>query len=193
MAASRGAEESQKTGDWTFHHRFLDPTKEFAGDGHLPSGVPSRHPPLEQDAHFLSSLRCSMAIPPMCKLMMLALVVSTVIFLEILAGALSNDWIILLILLPIAATPLPLMLLKCCSSDDGWGSSTPKGAHWAEFMTGFFFVGTIALPTMLYTTHLVELQSMLLAIGGVALAILAIGCIICAQIKGESDSFSAFQ
>ena len=57
-----------------------------------------------------------------------------VIFLIVLAGALKTDWIVLVILVPLLLTPLPLLLLKCCTSDN-WGS-TPKGAHWAEFMSG---------------------------------------------------------
>ena len=70
----------------------------------------------------------------LCKMMCSAFLVSLVIFLIILAGALKNDWIILVILVPLLLTPLPLLILKCCSSDN-WGS-TPKGAHWAEFMSG---------------------------------------------------------
>ena len=76
----------------------------------------------------------------LCKMMCSAFLVSLVIFLIILAGALNpagalkNDWIILVILVPLLLTPLPLLILKCCSSDN-WGS-TPKGAHWAEFMSG---------------------------------------------------------
>ena len=73
----------------------------------------------------------------LCKMMCSAFLVSLVIFLIILAGALKNeknDWIVLVILVPLLLTPLPLLILKCCSSDN-WGS-TPKGAHWAEFMSG---------------------------------------------------------
>ena len=77
---------------------------------------------------------CTMGAPELCKMMCSAFVVSLVIFLIVLAGALKNDWIVLVILVPLLLTPLPLLILKCCTSDN-WGS-TPKGAHWAEFMSG---------------------------------------------------------
>jgi len=133
-----------------------------------------------------------MSCPPWVRMALAALIVTIVIFLEILAGALNGDWLILVILVPLVFTPLPLLLLKCCSRDDMFGS-TPKGAHWAEFMSGFFFVGTIAIPAILYDTRLVSLQSMLLAVGGVSLAILSVVAMCCIQARGESDAFSAFQ
>ncbi|KOO30862.1 hypothetical protein Ctob_013736 [Chrysochromulina tobinii] len=120
-----------------------------------------------------------------------AFVVSLVIFLIVLAGALKNDWIVLVILVPLLLTPLPLLILKCCTRDN-WGS-TPKGAHWAEFMSGFFFTGTVAIPAILFNTKLVTLQSMLLAISGVMLAFFSVVAMSCIQLRREADAFSAFR
>lgn len=134
-----------------------------------------------------------MALHPVCSLLLVALVVSVVIFLEVLAGALNNDWIILTMLVPLFLTPLPLLLLKCCcGGDDNLFSSSPRGAHWAEFLSGFFFVGVIAIPAILYSTGQVELVSMLLSLGGVIVAILAAAGGACLSARAESDAFFAF-
>ena len=69
------------------------------------------------------------------KLLCTALAITLVIALEVLAGALHHDWPILVILIPIFLTPIPILLLRCCGGGDAF-SSTSKGQHWAEFVSG---------------------------------------------------------
>ena len=118
-----------------------------------------------------------------------ALLVTLVVFVLVLAGAVNNDWIMLVVLVPAVLTPVPTLLLRCCGGDDGFGS-TPKFLHWAEFWSGFFFTGTIALPVMLYTTHLVSVVSMVLALSGILLALIGGGVGVWLAARDSSDAFS---
>jgi hypothetical protein len=125
------------------------------------------------------------------KMMAAAFFVSLVVFLEIFAGALHNDWVMLVVLVPTFLTPVPLLLLRCCSSDDAF-SSGPRGMHWAQFMSGFFFTGCIALPAMLYKTHVVHVESMLLALSGIVLMMLGAGASACIAAKNDADSYASW-
>ena len=119
-----------------------------------------------------------------------ALLVSLVVFIIVLSGAVNNDWIMLVVLVPAVLTPVPTLLLRCCGGGDDAFGSTPKCLHWAEFWSGFFFTGTIALPVMLYTTHLVSVVSMVLALSGILLALIGGGVGACLAARESNDAFS---
>jgi hypothetical protein len=127
------------------------------------------------------------------KMMGVALVFSLIVFLEVFAGAIHNEWIILTIFVPVTMTPLPLLLLKCCSSDGGVFSSGPRGLHWAQFGSGFFFTGVFALPIILFSTNIVQhWETVFLALLGVCLAL----CGACGgsylAARADSDSYTAW-
>ena len=126
----------------------------------------------------------------MLKLMCGALVVTLILFVEILAGAVNNDWIILVVLIPAFLTPLPLLMLKCCGGNDDPFGTVSKGTHWAQFMSGFFFTGVIALPCMLYSTNLVGMPSLILSLSGIVMAIIVGGVIACLAARESSDPLS---
>lgn len=126
------------------------------------------------------------------KMLLAALVLSLTIFMELLACfAFGDHWILLLILIPLALTPLPLMLMRCCGgSDDAF--STPRGKHWATFWTAFFFSGTVGVPVLLTNTQLISAPSLALALGGLFLSVGSCGGAAFAQAKAEDDAFTGF-
>ena len=126
----------------------------------------------------------------MLKLMCGALVVTLILFVEILAGAVNNDWIILVVLIPAFLTPLPLLMLKCCGGNDDPFGTVSKGTHWAQFMSGFFFTGVIALPCMLFSTNLIGVPSLILSLSGIVMAIIVGGVIACLAARESSDPLS---
>ena len=90
------------------------------------------------------------------KMLILAAVTSVCIFLQVLACfAFGNNWMPLIILVPMLTSPLPLLLLNMCAGDDMF-SGTPRGLHWAEFLSSFLFSGCFAIPILLGITKSIE-------------------------------------
>ena len=126
------------------------------------------------------------------RLVLAAFVVTLTVFLLVFSCVLSNDWVMLVMLIPLILTPLPLVLLRCCAGDGGAFSSGPRGQHWCEFWAAFFFTGTVAIPILLYVNKVVKLESMALALSSVALALGGCGCAAVAQHRSEAGDFQAW-
>ena len=86
--------------------------------------------------------------------------------------------------------PLPLLMLKCCGGNDDPFGTVSKGTHWAQFMSGFFFTGVIALPCMLFSTNLIGVPSLILSLSGIVMAIIVGGVIACLAARESSDPLS---
>ena len=128
----------------------------------------------------------------MWKMLLAALLVTVVVFMEIVACfAFGDHWILLLILIPLFLTPLPFMLLRCCGGGDD-SFSTPRGKHWATFWSSFFFTGTIGVPILLTNTGLINAPSLILSLGGIALGLCSCGGAAFAASKSDDDAFTGF-
>jgi len=123
-----------------------------------------------------------------CKLVLTAFTIVAVLFMEIFACVADKSAFLLLILLPLTLTPVPLLLARCCGGSDAFSSGS-KCKHWAEFLSAFCFTGTIAIPVLLYQSRLVQLGGLLLSLGGVLVALLALGIAAYLHARAESDPF----
>ena len=72
----------------------------------------------------------TMGLHPVVKMTIYAFVITGVIFLWVFA-CVPNDWIMLVSIVPMLATPVPMLLVRCCGDGDGILSSSPKGRHCA--------------------------------------------------------------
>jgi len=130
------------------------------------------------------------------KMTITALVVTAIVFLMIFASVsydpLFHDAFMLLSLIFLVATPVPLLLLRCCSSGDGIMSSAPKGRHWAEFWSAFLFASTIALPATLWMIHMVSNKALILSLSGVLLAVSFVCCCAFLQVRADGDSYQSW-
>lgn len=151
-----------------------------------------------------------------CKLVLTAFTIVAVLFMEIFACVADKSAFLLLILLPLTLTPVPLLLARCCGGSDAFSSGskckhcTPSQKHTrprppachchhdasvlreaagAEFLSAFCFTGTIAIPVLLYQSRLVQLGGLLLSLGGVLVALLALGIAAYLHARAESDPF----
>ena len=79
---------------------------------------------------------------------------------------------------------------RCDATRDSAFGSAPKGMHWAQFMSGFFFTGVIALPCMLFSTNLIGVPSLILSLSGIVMAIIVGGVIACLAARESSDPLS---
>jgi len=108
------------------------------------------------------------------------------IFTQILSCILFHNFSPLYILLPVALTPVPLLLLRCCGGGDDIFATPPKAMHWAEFFSAFFATGVIAIPVLLKATDTIELGAMLVSLGG--FVFLLVCYIIYAVIRARSNA-----
>jgi len=112
-----------------------------------------------------------------------------VIFLEVLSCfAFGNNWMPLVILVPMALTPLPMLLVTLCSSDDMF-SGQSRGQHWAEFLTAFLFTGCFAIPILLGITKEIEWGAAAVSLVGTLLMTAIFGVRMYLKHK-DNDSFN---
>ena len=96
----------------------------------------------------------------------------------------------LIILVPMLLSPLPLGLLRLCTSNDSF-SEKPKGRHWAEFMSSFLFTGCFAIPILLAVTKTIEYAAMGVSLAGTL--ILAVLFAVSAYFQSQEEvSLSGF-
>merc|ERR1712159_70047 len=112
------------------------------------------------------------------KLIIAAGIAALVIFMQVLACVIGNDgqgnWMLLITLVPLVLFPVPLLLLRLfCGGGGDMFSEQPKGKHWAEFMSSFFFAGTWAIPIVLQLTNAITWPTLLLSLGGTLIGTIA--------------------
>ena len=129
---------------------------------------------------------------PIFKMMILAGVTSVCIFLQVLACfAFGNNWMPLIILVPMLLSPLPLLLLNMCAGDDIF-SGTPRGLHWAEFLSSFLFCGCFAIPILLGITKSIEWGAALTSLAGSILLTALLAVQKCIASKDGDVKLSGF-
>jgi len=133
------------------------------------------------------------------KILFAAAVASVSIFMEILAcvafpvaGGGGSEWTLLFLLIPAFLTPLPAALLVSFSSSDDAFAESPRGRHWAEFLTAFIGVGVVAVPALLLLKHTIRWEAVLLAFGGLALPCLALLAAWCWKRRAGEEDDSGF-
>mmetsp|Transcript_7079 Transcript_7079/g.14181 ORF Transcript_7079/g.14181 Transcript_7079/m.14181 type:complete len:134 (-) Transcript_7079:262-663(-) len=118
--------------------------------------------------------------------------VSLAIFLQVLSCfAFDNNWLPLIILVPMLLTPVPMVLLNMCSSGSGdMFSEKSAGTHWAEFASAFFFTGCVAIPVLLAITDSIDVGAALTSLAGTLILLGLWGWCVYLNRK-DSQSFSA--
>eukprot|EP00727_Mastigamoeba_balamuthi_P008625 m51a1_g4385 hypothetical protein (122) ;mRNA; r:344352-345064 len=93
-------------------------------------------------------------------------VVAVGLLLNILACAIPGVWWPFFTLVAYFLAPMPNMICGACNRDDLMGNGNRGWKNSGNFLTGFFIVGGLAVPSILLHYHAINLMAFFLSLFG---------------------------
>ncbi|KAI0462800.1 hypothetical protein LJB42_003601 [Komagataella kurtzmanii] len=109
-----------------------------------------------------------MKINPLTKIISLATVLAAGFLLIVLAGAIYGNWSPVAIALVFAFAHLPIAISNQLNVnfDDFLNESTAYALDLGKFLSAFLFVSGVALPILLFHSHILQFPAMILTLSG---------------------------